>query len=243
MWAVLDRFFWNLYPMAVNFKPLSVSLVANGVYVPSSVWLFDIFGRITGRALLVSFNFLFWTECKTLESFLMQRCNFYWLDLRNLPAVNKRAHTICGWFCAVPLVLHIAFAFVPSFAGFPLVVGRIRPPTRVTPFIFNNNGVAQIWMSYDDVFRAALVFALVVVVLPLTYLKRRGYPLASLWVHIMAGLLLTIDHLRRSPHGQIFNSPVVVLWITDWIVGLIRSRWAKDDVEADQTRGVDNERF
>lgn len=66
LWAVVDRFTTNLYPMAIKFLPLQVSILSKNptASIHSSVWVFDIYGRITGRMFLTVFNALFWTQCK-----------------------------------------------------------------------------------------------------------------------------------------------------------------------------------
>ncbi len=69
--AIADRFTSNFFPMTINFKPLSETLVANNINVAGTVFFFDILGRASGRLFLTVFNALFWTQCKSTENFLM----------------------------------------------------------------------------------------------------------------------------------------------------------------------------
>jgi hypothetical protein len=219
VWAVVDRFTCNLFPMTINFHSLEDSLVANGVFVSTAVFVFDIFGRVAGRMALVSFNVLFWTECKTTEAFLMEH-HPSWMDMSNLPTVHKRIHKIVAVVLfAAPMVLHVVFVFLPSISGYPLYVSTVRAPTRVTPWVYNDNGVALINLIHDDIFRMVLLLVLMVLVFPLISCFGKRFPEFMWWIHIFGALLLAVDHIRRSPHAQVFNSPMVAYWLIDWFVG------------------------
>ena len=89
---MLDRFFWNLFPMTINFAPLFKSLPSKGVppqTISGAIIFFDGFGRATGRLIVTVFAALFWTQVKTTENFLMEHCP-KWVDLGDLRTIHNR---------------------------------------------------------------------------------------------------------------------------------------------------------
>ena len=83
LWTIIDRYYGQLFLMAIKFAPVAGSLKANGVIdVPFSIIFFDNFGRVCGRLFLTTMGALFWTQCKTSENFLMEH-HPKWMDLGN----------------------------------------------------------------------------------------------------------------------------------------------------------------
>jgi len=113
--------------------------------------------------------------------------------------------------------------FLPAIQGVAVTsTAGPRPASSVTPFIFFNNNVPNMFVSFDDIFRLALVTVLFCLVFPLSVsnLVRNKFFTLAQWLHIGAAGLYTVDFLRRSPHAQIFNSIVVFYWICDRVIGL-----------------------
>jgi len=40
-------------------------------------------------------------------------------------------------------------------------------------------------------------------------------------MHLMAAFMFSIDHIRRSPHTQVFGVPAIAYWIVDRVLGLV----------------------
>lgn len=222
-WTILDRFTFMTFPMNFTFKPLGESLGALGVPIPKSVLFFDIYSRITGRLFLVVLNFLFITQCKVTETLLMEYSP-KWLRVGDVRTTHNRAHYMLGlFFMAIPMMIHCWLVFLPPLAGVPISTAAKRPPNKVTPFIFPTDGdtVASMFVSHDDLFRIVLMTVLFGVLFPLSMSnKGRGrYFTPTQWLHIGAAFLFTIDMIRRSPHAQVFSSPVILWYFLDRAVG------------------------
>jgi hypothetical protein len=68
-----------------------------------------------------------------------------WLHLGDIRTVHNKTHYILGvFFMSIPMLMHVTFSLFPAMAGLPLMTGTVRPPTRVTPFVYANNGIAQV---------------------------------------------------------------------------------------------------
>jgi hypothetical protein len=224
MWTILDRFFINLFPMTINFAPLTESLAPVGITtIPFSVLFFDGFGRASGRLFVTALNGLFWTQCKTTENFLMEH-QPEWIHYGDLRTTHNRTHYILGvFFMALPMLIHIFCAFLPAMTGVPLSAGEIRSATRVTPFIFSNNGKVEMFLSHDDLFRAGLMIVLFAFLMPfsISNFARNKWFSPTQWLHMFGAALFTIDMIRRSPHSQVFNTPVIAFYLIDRLVGLV----------------------
>ncbi len=95
--------------------------------------------------------------------------------------------------------------------------------------IFFSTDTAQVFLSWDDVYRMVLMIVLFGIVFPFSmsnfarrkwfgptqWVRARGTGgsrcdlLTVLQLHLAAAAMFTIDQLRRSPHGQIFNVPCI----------------------------------
>jgi hypothetical protein len=208
----------------VNFPPLTTSL-ANGrivVPIPAAVSLFDGFGRAAGRLMVVVFGALFWTQCKTTENLIMEH-HPRWLHLSDIRTQHNQIHYFLGFiFMGVPIVAHIMLIFIAAMDGTPLATGPVRPGQAVTPFIWVNNQLPAVFLSFDDLFRLTLTFFLFLVVFPFSinnWARKRYFTMAH-WVHIAAAALFSIDMIRRSSHAQIFCTPVIAYYLADRVIGL-----------------------
>lgn len=224
IWCIVDRFYINSFPMTVNFVPLSQSLQANKVVVSGSVIFFDGLGRASGRLFLTVVNALFWTQCKTTENFIMEHHPRF-IALGDMRTVNNRIHYVVGaWFMALPMLVHVLSPFIPVMAGVPLTTGQPRAGTRVTPFIFsNNNADAEMFLAFDDLFRIAMMIFLYAFLFPFSisnFARNRWFGTAH-WMHMFGAALFTIDHIRRSPHAQVFNVPVIAYFLADRLLGMM----------------------
>jgi NAD(P)H-flavin reductase len=235
VWSILDRFLVNLYPMGINFKPLAGTcyiygtvcintLQSKGVTIPWSVMAFDGWGRATGRLFLTVFGALFWTQCKSTENFLMEH-HPSWINLGDLRTIHNRTHYILGmFFMGIPMIIHLTITFLPAMTGVPLHVNAARVANKVSPFIAPNpaTGVAEIFLTFDDIYRTVLSLTLFVLVFPFSisnFARKRWFSLTQ-WLHIAGAALFSIDMIRRSPHSQVFNTPVVFYFLVDRIFGL-----------------------
>lgn len=118
---------------------MSVSLDAKGIFVPTTIRIFDGYGRATGRLFLtvlglfffflekcILFIFffkgaLFWTQCKSTENILMEHHPSF-IQLGDLRTIHNRTHYILGvFFMSIPMIVHLLIAFLPAMAGFNLV--------------------------------------------------------------------------------------------------------------------------
>ncbi len=224
LWCVLDRFFVNLFPMALNFPPLSVSTAGRLTppEIPASIALFDGFGRAAGRFMLPVFNGLFLTQCKTTENVIMEH-HPRWLHLGDMRTHHNQIHYVLGFFfMGVPLLVHLYLILISAMAGTPLSIGPLRPVTPVTPFVHINNFNLEVFMSFDDIFRLALSSFLFLIVFPFSISNwaRNRYFTVAHWLHIMGALLFSIDMLRRSDHAQVFCAPVIGYFLADRIIGI-----------------------
>ena len=223
VWAIVDRFVDNLWPLGVDSPPLSESLKLLPGGIPSNVLFFDGFGRATGRLFLTVLNGLFWTQCKTTENFLMEH-HPKWVDFGDIRSIQNRIHYILGvFFMSIPMVLHCLLVFFPAITGSGLSVSQVRPTTRVTPFIFFNNDGVSMFLSIDDVFRLVLVMVVFLIIFPFSvsnYARMKYWNVAQ-WLHIFGAALFTLDMLRRSPHSQVFNTPVVAYFLIDRLLGSV----------------------
>jgi hypothetical protein len=224
MWCVLDRFYVNLFPMQLNFPPLTDTLVPARIDggIPPAVALFDGFGRAVGRFVMVVFNALFLTQCKTTENVLMEH-HPRWLHLGDLRTHHNQIHYILGFlFMGVPLVSHMLLIFFPPMAGVPLNVQAGRAALSVTPFIYTNNRAVNMLLNFDDVFRLVQSLLLFCVVFPFSisnWARNKHFALAH-WMHICGAALFSVDMVRRSPHAQIFCTPVIAYYLADRVIGI-----------------------
>ena len=191
--------------MAIKFPALSKSLGSKGVPIPGSVLFFDIFGRIFGRVFLTTLNALYWTQCKTTENFMMEH-HPSWVDLGDLRTIHNRIHYILGvFFMAIPMVLHCVIIFLPPMTGTPLTLVFGPPATKVSPFIWNNNGQAEMFITHDNVWRALMSIVVFGILFPfsMSNFGRKYYFSPTMLLHIFCALIFTIDMVRRAPHAQV----------------------------------------
>ena len=234
LYAILDRFFVNLYPMSINFRPLAGScvqvgttctnsLALKGIYIPWSVSAFDIFGRATGRLFLVVFGALFYTQCKTTENWLMEHHPSR-VRVGDLRTINNRVHYILGvFFMTIPMIAHLLITFLPALSGVPLTISANRAVHKVTPFIAYNplTGSAEMFLIFDDFYRLILSLFLFLIVFPFSmsnWTRKRWFS-PTQWLHIAGAALFSVDMIRRSPHSQVFNTPVIFYFLVDRFVG------------------------
>lgn len=221
--------------MSINFKPLAgkcymfgvscgSSLESKGFIIPTSITIFDGYGRATGRLFLTVFGALFWTQCKTTENIMMEHHPSF-VDLGDLRTIHNRTHYILGmFFMAIPMIIHLLITFLPALAGVPLSLGPLRPANKVTPFIVGNTvtGSAEIFLTFDDIYRITSSLFLFCVLFPFSIANqtRKRWFTPTQWLHIAGALMFGVDMIRRSPHAQVFNTPVVFYWICDRLIGL-----------------------
>ena len=229
IWAMLDRFLWNLYPMTINFPPLLTSLPSKGVppeTISGAILFFDGFGRATGRLIVTVFAALFWTQVKTTENFLMEHCP-KWIELGDLRTIHNRIHYVLGvFFMAIPLVIHCLLIFLPGIMGVPLRLGGPGSPgAKVSPFVWANTAnaipTAEMFITHDNVYRAILIVLLFCILFPFSMSNwgRKRYFSATQFLHLLCVAAFSIDMLRKAPHTQVFSSPVIAYYIIDRIVG------------------------
>ncbi len=221
---MLDRFFVNLFPMALDFPPLRTTLVPTRIDggIPATVALFDGFGRAAGRFFLPVFNALFWTQCKTTENFLMEH-HPRWLHLGDLRTHHNQMHYVLGFlFMGVPMIVHCLLIFFPYMEGVAINFQHLRGQMSVTPFIYTNNRSINMLLNWDDLYRMLAVLLLFLIAFPFSisnWARNKHFALAH-WVHMFGAAFFSIDMLRRSPHAQVFCAPVVAYYLADRIFGM-----------------------
>jgi hypothetical protein len=204
--------------------PCGNSLSSKGIVIPTSIAIFDIYGRATGRLFLTVFGALFWTQCKSTENFLMEHHPSF-VNLGDLRTLHNRTHYILGmFFMAIPMIIHLLITFLPAMAGVPLTISALRAPNKVTPFIAPNpaTGVAEMFLTFDDIYRVVSSLFLFLVVFPFSIANatRKRWFSPTQWLHIGGAAMFAVDMIRRSPHAQVFNTPVVFYFLLDRIFGL-----------------------
>merc|ERR1711991_282063 len=221
IWCIIDRYYGQLFLMAIKFKPFFL-LGKQGIVAPFSMVFFDNFGRVAGRLFLTTLGALFWTQCKTTENFLMEH-HPKWVDLGDIRTLQNRIHYILGvFFMGIPMIVHCVLIFLPAFTGVPISVVASVPPAKVNPFIFVNNGAAEIFITHDNIWRCFMAVALFGVLFPFSMSNygRRKWFNGTMLLHIFCAALFTIDQLRRAPHSQVFNTPVIFYYLMDRVLGL-----------------------
>jgi len=218
LWAVLDRFFVNLWPMTLNYEPLSVSLVANNVSVSIGTMLFDNFGRASGRFFLVCIDALLWTSCQTTAGFIERHVG------GSVKDANVLAHNVIGFAMTGLLLLHVLFVLLPLIKA-PIMVGDFRPPTRVTPWIYVNNGIAEAFLTYTDIAIACVAGLALLFLLPIFHKKMR----LSIVVHVLhligvIALFASLLATWHAPHALFFCLPLLAYYVLDKCVGFMLAR-------------------
>ncbi len=200
------------------------SLASKGVSIPTTIAIFDGYGRATGRLFLTVFGALFWTQCKTTENILMEHHPSF-INLGDLRTIHNRTHYILGmFFMSIPMIIHLVITFLPAMAGVPLTIAALRPPTKVTPFIAPNplTGSAEIFLTFDDIYRIVSSLFLFCILFPFSIANktRKHWFSPTQWLHIGGAAMFGVDMIRRAPHSQVFNTPIVFYFLVDRIVGL-----------------------
>jgi len=224
LWAVLDRFFVNLWPLSINYEPLSISLVANNVYVSTGTMLFDNFGRASGRFFLVCIDALLWTSCQTTAGFIERHVR------GSVKDVNVMAHNLIGFAMAGLLLLHVLFVLLPLITA-PIMVGDFRPPTRVTPWIYANNGIAEAFLAYKDIAIACVAGLALLFLLPIFHKKMRLSIVVHV-LHVMGVIALFASLLAtwHAPHALFLCLPLLAYYVLDKCAGFMLARRSQQSV-------------
>jgi hypothetical protein len=122
----------------------------------------------------------------------------------------------------IPMILHCVLIFLPALTGTPMSILPGVPPSKVNPFVLVNNGQAEMYITHDNIWRVIMACALFGVLFPLSMsnFARRKWFNATMLLHILCAAMFTIDQLRRSPHSQVFNTPVIFYYLVDRAIGL-----------------------
>ena len=85
----------------------------------------------------------------------------------------------------------------------------------------HNNGTAEMFITFDNVWRVLMACVLFGVAFPFSMSNygRKKYFNATMLLHVFCASLFTIDQLRRSPHSQVFNTPVIFYYLLDRAIG------------------------
>lgn len=225
LFAILDRyilFLWlcvgtpgGTYEACVNQAPFVGGF---------AVQLFGNIARISGRLSIVTTNALFITMCRTTWELITTRVKF--VEMGDIRAVNTQIHYFLGVvFMAIPMMLHVWSIFFPAMAGTPLNVFPNRPPGTpfyIPPIVGGDPGGVN--LASNDLYRLVLMTVIFGVIFPWTMSNkgRKSKFSLTIWAHLICGFLFTIDLLRQPshPHAEIFNTPVVIYWMVDRLVGM-----------------------
>lgn len=230
--AILDRFFWNVWPRetySIGAGTAGSDFTDGLKPGPWAVRLYDAVARISGRYSIISLNLLMFTMSHTIYAWLAES----WLarnvfDMRNYMEANRRLHKWNGILIVFMTLLHVwSIVFPCIFHGWraQVVLGHFEwPLSERGPEGFKdiNNETKTMSLQGDDVFRIVEMTILLAILLPLSvhWLSTRWH--LGVQLHSLINILYFIDIVRRHthPHSWILNTPFFVVWIIDLIVGV-----------------------
>ena len=213
VFAVVDRYTSHIWLAGVD-SPLREGNWA--------VKFFDHVARISGRVVTVSTCFLFLTMCRTTWELVVVRLP-QWISVGDIRGDMAQIHYFIGIvFMAIPMLLHVWSLLLPGLTGLQVTLSIERGSFYI-PADPINGTPGSVNLASNDLYRLILMTLLFGVVFPFTMSNRgrtKNFTLAN-WLHILGGLIYTIDIIRQPshPHNQTFNTPILFYWIFDRLVG------------------------